>query len=274
MIKVRDTPDGLEPAARRLLDDLEVRPLSARSLLLSFLLGTHPPQVSAARLVAFGELMGLRPGTVRTALSRMVAAGEAETDAGRYRLTGRLLERQEQQDRGQRRADGPWDGTWWTAIVVAGERSVTERRRFRSAMLGSRLGELRPDLWMRPANLPPPPPRQELVVTRGPLVSGDAAELTARLWDTAAVEATSDRLLHVLEPLGTQVTTASPEQVLPLTFEVSAACVRHLRVEPQLPAELAEMPVSARLREVYADVNTRFRTALDRHLRTDGTRRR
>ncbi len=268
MRRIRDA-DPLASSARRLLDDLDARPLSARSLLLSFLLGTHPPDVSAARLVDVGRLFGLRPGTVRTALSRMVAAGDATAEHGRYRLAGRLLDRQREQDRGLHPTDVRWDRTWWTAIVTADDRTATERRHFRSAMVGARLGELRPDLWMRPANVPEPEPRSGLLITRGPLVSGDEAGLVDRLWDVGAIEATSLRLTEVIEPLGDALEDerVEPATVLPTLFEVSAACVRHLRVEPQLPPSLASMPASRELRRTYADINRRFRAALDEYLR-------
>ena len=49
-----------------------LRPLDARSVVLSTLLGTDPPRMPVARLVRAGEIFGLRPGTVRTALTRMV----------------------------------------------------------------------------------------------------------------------------------------------------------------------------------------------------------
>ncbi len=268
MRRIRDV-ERLASSTRRLLDDLDARPLSARSLLLSFLLGTHPPDVSAARLVDVGELFGLRPGTVRTAMSRMVAAGDATAEHGRYRLAGRLLERQREQDRGLHPTDVRWDRTWWTAIVTADGRTATERRHFRSAMVGARLGELRPDLWMRPANTPEPEPRPGLLVTRGPLVSGDERTLTDRLWDLATIESTSARLTEVLVPLGDALGDEhdDPAAVLPTLFEVSAACVRHLRVEPQLPPSLASMPASRELRRTYADINRRFRAALDEYLR-------
>lgn len=268
--KLRD----IERDAQSLLSELDARPLSARSLLLSFLLGSHPPDVSSARLVSFGRLFGLRDGTVRTALSRMVAAGEADVSDRRYRLAGRLLERQREQDLGQQPPIDEWDGSWWTAIVVAGDRSMTERRRFRSAMSGARFGELRPDLWMRPANTHPPVAPPGVLVTAGPIVSGDDTSLTERLWDTASIERISSRLGGVLDRLGDEleVTTAPDDDgsvVLPLTFVVSAACVRHLRVEPQLPAALADMPASRTLRSTYAEVNQRFRAALDVRLRAD-----
>ena len=257
MNKIRD----IEHEGQQLLDEVDFRPMSARSLLLSLLLGTHPPEMSVGRLVAFGEHFGLRAGTIRTALSRLVAAGDATVDDGRYRLAGRMLERQREQDEGQQQPPTDWQGDWWTAIVAVADRSVTERRHFRSAMVGGRMGELRPDLWMRPANVPGPRGHDGLLVTRGPVVSGDPVGLVARLWSTDAIESTSARLLAMLGRLDRSL-DADRETLLPLSFDVSAACVRHLRTEPQLPRELVDMPASRALRTAYAEFNDRFLEAL------------
>ena len=49
------------------------RPLTARGVIASTLIGTNPPLLSARRLVRVGELFGINAGTIRVALSRMVA---------------------------------------------------------------------------------------------------------------------------------------------------------------------------------------------------------
>ena len=50
--------------------------LNARSVILSTLLGTDPPEMPVSALVAVTDLFGLGEGTVRTSLSRMVAPGD------------------------------------------------------------------------------------------------------------------------------------------------------------------------------------------------------
>ncbi len=63
--------------------------LNARSVILSTLLGTDPPELPVSALVAVTDLFGLGEGTVRTSLSRMAARGEITTGGdGRYRLAG------------------------------------------------------------------------------------------------------------------------------------------------------------------------------------------
>ncbi|GAA3311907.1 hypothetical protein [Nonomuraea dietziae] len=63
--------------------------LTARSAVLSALLGSHPPRLPSRALVRVGEVFGIAEGTVRVALSRMVAAGDLVQDDGRYELSER-----------------------------------------------------------------------------------------------------------------------------------------------------------------------------------------
>ena len=106
--KVRDT---------QITEDLGLAPLDARSVALSVLLGSHPPVLPARALVALAELFGIAGGTMRTALSRMVAAGDLESTDGRYRLASRLLDRQQAQDIGRRHPVQRWDGGWHLSLI-------------------------------------------------------------------------------------------------------------------------------------------------------------
>jgi len=221
----------------RSLPDLGIRPLSARSLALSVLLGSHPPRLPARALVALAELFGIAGGTMRTALSRMATNGEVEVDDSHYRLAGRLLERQATQDAGRTNPVHHWDGSWWVAIVPAERRTPHERRAFRARMAHHRMGELRQGVWLRPANVAGPPAEAELVVTRGPLLGQDPAALARVLWDLDAIAAAGTKLLASVEDAQGWLGEDDPA-VLPDTFVVSAAVVRYLLLEPQLPVEL------------------------------------
>ncbi len=136
-----------------MIDDL-LRPLSARSIIASTLLGTHPPRLSGRLLVALGQEFGIPPGTLRVALSRMVDRNELTNEDGTYALTGLLLVRQERQVR-SRQPTRPWDGLWEGAIVTASARTATERAQLRRALVTLGLGERREGVWMRPDNLDP-----------------------------------------------------------------------------------------------------------------------
>ena len=259
----------------RLVADLGLRPFSARSVLLSLLLGQHPPELPVSALVSFGAQFDLRPGTVRTALSRMVAAGELTVDEGRYRVaSGPLTDRQRRQDLGRRVVPTEWDREWWTVIVVGPERTMTERRQFRAAMTAARMGELRPDLWMRPANLPAPETNDRTLVVRGRLRTGDDdRHLVHRLWDTPAIEERSTRLSTAISSLEPLLTTPGPEglgPVLPAAFRLSAICLNVLAREPRLPPTLVALPATDRLRADYERLETRFDQALRSWFRTLG----
>ena len=58
-------------------------PLTARSVLASVLLGTDPPWLPTPLLVRTTALFGISEGSTRTALSRLVAAGDAEAERRR-----------------------------------------------------------------------------------------------------------------------------------------------------------------------------------------------
>jgi phenylacetic acid degradation operon negative regulatory protein len=214
-----------------------VEPLTARSLVLTALLGTHPPQLPVRALVALGELFGFAEGTMRTALSRMAATGEVETGEGRYALGDRLRRRQESQDAGRHPPPAPWDGTWWVAIVDAEGRSVAERREFRSRMRQHRMGELRPDIWLRPANIAGPPSNGDLLVSRGPIEQREPAALVARLWDLDDLAQTARALTSAAHEAARSLGGGDPG-VLPDTFMTSVAVVRFFQREPLLPPEL------------------------------------
>jgi phenylacetic acid degradation operon negative regulatory protein len=248
--------------------ELGLEPLDARSLALSVLLGSHPPVLPARALVALADLFGIAGGTMRTALSRMVAAGELDTTDGRYRLAGRLLDRQLAQDIGRRQPTDRWDGAWHTVIAAADQRQLAERRRFRALMANHRFGELRPDIWMRPANLPVPAPARDWIVTTGPIAGADPRELRDRLWDIDALDRRGTALLATVTRLRADTEWTDPASI-PAVFLTSAAVVRYLRDEPLLPPELTPRGWPAgRLRPAYDAVEQAFQRLLRSFLTT------
>jgi phenylacetic acid degradation operon negative regulatory protein len=219
------------------LPDLGIEPLTARSVALSVLLGTHPPRLPVRALVALGTLFGIAEGALRTALSRMVAAGELDVDGGRYVLGERLRRRQAAQDAARRPVAEPWDGTWWFAVVDAERRSIGERRAFRSRMREAWMGELRPDLWLRPANVDRPAAMDGVLLVRGTIEERDPASLVAQLWDLEELASTARMLTGLVEEACVWLQDGNPA-VLADTFIVSVAAVRFLRAEPRLPRSL------------------------------------
>ena len=148
--------------------------------MLSVLLGLPTPRLAASSPARLAELFGIAPGTMRTAISRMLATGELAVVSGNYELRGeRLLARKQAQDIGRRPASDAWDGSWWVVTVLAPARTLAARRDFRAAMVNARMGELRPDTWLRPANLPAPAGVDSAIVVGGPISGAEPADLVA-----------------------------------------------------------------------------------------------
>jgi phenylacetic acid degradation operon negative regulatory protein len=246
--------------------DSDVRPFNARSLVLSVLLGLPEPRLASSAPSRLAELFGIAPGTMRTAISRMLAAGELATVDGSYELRGPLLERKAAQDVGRRPAGDAWDRSWWFVTVVTPSRVLAERRRFRTSMANARMGELRPDTWLRPANLAGPAAGPGTIVVRGPLTGDGDAALTARLWDLDAIAARCIKLLAALDE-GVGVLEADGVASLPDAIVLAARVVRFLRAEPLLPRPLTPDGWPAdRLRQRYAAYDRAVGRALRRAL--------
>jgi phenylacetic acid degradation operon negative regulatory protein len=234
-----------------------LRPLTARSAVLSTLLGVHPPRLPARTLVRVGELFGIAEGTIRVALSRMVSAGDLTQVNGDYQLTRRLRDRQARQDHSRSPSTRPWGGDWEIAVVTAARRSPAERTAFRTAMTELRLAELREGTWLRPANLVRE--RPALVTEQCTFLTGrpDAPGLAEVLWDLAGWAARARELMAALDVAAD----------LPATFILAAAVLRHFLADPLLPAELlpADWP-GQRLRTRYEEFDDRFQKVLRAHL--------
>lgn len=235
----------------------DLRPLTARSVVLSTLLGAHPPRLPARGLVRAGQLFDIAEGTIRVALSRMVAAGDLTQVDGDYQLTDRLRHRQARQDSSRAPSTRRWRGTWEIAVVTADRRPPGDRTAFRQAMTELRLAELREGTWLRPDNLVRS--RPALVAEQCTFLTGhpEADGLAATLWDLSGWAAQA-RELH---------TALDRADDLPTSFTVSAAVLRHFLADPLLPAELLpdDWP-GARLRERYEKFDASFQAMLRAHL--------
>ncbi|HEX2286512.1 MAG TPA: transcriptional regulator, partial [Mycobacterium sp.] len=150
-------PAASRPRQRsRVADLIEERPLSARSVLATALLGADQPHLTVGELVEMASLFGISDGAARTCLWRMVSNGELVSDDGTYSLSGGLLERRQRVDEAARIDDtalSPWDGTWELAVVSLDRRSAADRLALRKAASALHLAELREGVWLRPDNL-------------------------------------------------------------------------------------------------------------------------
>lgn len=256
--------------------DRNTRPLTARSVLASVLLGTDPPWLPTTLLVRTAALFGISEGSTRTALSRMVTSGEVLGEHGGYRLTGRLVARQARQAASRRADTRRWDGTWELVTVEGdGSRSPADRAALREALGALQLVELREGAWTRPDNLQPDRAPDALEVARqwcrwwrGAVP--DPALEPAELWDlagwstaTAALRGEMAALLGGLE--------AGDPRGLADGFVTSAAVLRHLQADPLLPPEL--LPASwpgDELRTEYDHYDTAYRAVLRTWFATAG----
>jgi phenylacetic acid degradation operon negative regulatory protein len=242
-------------------------PLTARSVLASVLLGTEPPWLPTALLVRTSALFGISEGSTRTALSRMVAADEAEAVRGGYRLTGRLVARQDRQRASRQAAMTSWDGTWELATVDGGRRSAGDRAALRSALTTLRLAELRDGCWVRPDNLAAdrsPDARAASDTWCRWWVGADPSPAPdpAALWDLAGWAAAAAELRTEMAALVGPL-EAGGEDALAQGFVTSAAVLRHLQADPLLPPELlpAGWPGDA-LRADYDRYDAAYRAVL------------
>ncbi|MFV0494300.1 PaaX family transcriptional regulator C-terminal domain-containing protein [Mycobacterium sp.] len=219
--------------------------MTARSVVLSALLGAHPAWASSGELVVLAADFGIRETALRVALTRLVGSGDLIRSADGYRLSERLLERQGRQDAAMLPRTAAWCGGWNIVVVTSVGVDPRIRASIRHAMQENRFGELREGVWMRPDNL-------ELqlchdVAERVRVLRArdeDSAELAGKLWDLSEWTEQGRRLLDEI--------SCTPD--IPGRFAVAAAIVRHLLTDPMLPDELlpADWPGSD-LRAAYLE---------------------
>ena len=219
--------------------------MTARSVVLSVLLGTHPARATAAELVRLTADFDIKETTLRVALTRMVSGGDLVKSDDGYQLSDRLLTRQRRQDAALHPATRDWDGSWVTVVVTTVGTDARARAALRTALRDSRFGELREGIWLRPDNLAGQLPPEAQGRVRVLHSYDDApAELASRLWDLSSWSTTAHLLLCEM--------AAAID--IPDRFVAAAGMVRHLLADPVLPADLlpAGWP-GEQLRSSYAD---------------------
>ncbi|MEU3983607.1 PaaX family transcriptional regulator C-terminal domain-containing protein [Streptomyces sp. NPDC026672] len=237
--------------------EVDLRPLSARSVVLSLLLGTHPPELPVKDLVRLVEPFGIGGSTLRAALSRMVAGGDLRRGDAVYGLSDRLLARQRRQDDALHPGTRAWDGDWEMVVITATGRGPAERADLRARLTGLRLAELREGVWLRPANLGRPLPHdlEPVAQTYAARPGSSPRELVARLWPLDAWSATARALLDHVD------SARAPADRL----TAFAAVVRHLLTDPVLPAPLLPEDWPApHLRATYASYQSELTRAVGR----------
>jgi phenylacetic acid degradation operon negative regulatory protein len=243
------------------LDQDRKRPLTARSVLASALLGESPPVLAVRRLVRVARVFGINENQARVALSRMAARGEVSSDgSGTYTLAGRLLERAGRLEVARRADTRSFDGSWHHVVVTKTGDGARERRARRGALRDARLGELRDGVWLRPANLELAIGAQAadgLAIFRSSPAE-DQALLAAACFDLDGWARRAIALADALEG-----TALGDEGALAAGFERNAEVLRHLQRDPLLPVELLPRawPGDA-LRAAYESFDAQYRALL------------
>lgn len=228
----------------RVSDLIGNRPLSARSVLASALLGADQSRLTVAELVGIASLFGISEGAARTCLWRMVSNGELTSDGGSYTLAGHLAERRQRVDEAARLdASSNWDGTWELAVVSLDRRSAADRLELRKAATALHLAELREGVWIRPDNLDPQrlPASRAVVDQQCTHFHSAATDITAdRMRSLFSLDGWMDDAKRLTEAMRTALHEDNTESTERFTFEFTLliAVARHLQLDPLLPPEL------------------------------------
>jgi phenylacetic acid degradation operon negative regulatory protein len=203
--------------------------MTARSVILSVLLGAHPAWATASELIRLTADFDIREPTVRVALTRMVSAGDLVRSADGYRLSDRLLARQRRQDDAINPRLQTWHGTWTTLVITSVGIDARARASLRNTLQDKRFAELREGVWLRPDNLDVE--LSAAVLDRARVLHSrddDPVGLAARLWDLRGWAGVGRHLIDEM----------SSAADIPARFVAAAGMVRHLLKDPVLPDEL------------------------------------
>ena len=260
------------------------RPLTARSVLASALLGQDPPRLPVSQLIRLAEAFNINENRARVALSRMVANAEVRVDNGSYQLISpNLLARQQRLKVGRSGSTKAWKGTWLVAIISPLPATPSRRADRRGQLAQARFGEYRDGVWVRPDNLSPDILGTDILGTDIPgaddvFIVGTHAEAddrplsfanaADRMWDLCAWTTIANELIDRLAALDPSELQPTDQGKLAACFELSAACLRHFQSDPLLPAELLpEAWPGGTLRACYTTWDISYRNILKPSLR-------
>jgi phenylacetic acid degradation operon negative regulatory protein len=251
--------------------DLLERPLNARSVIGSLLLGVHPPRLPGSRIVEWCTRFGIAEGTARVALSRMADRGELESARGEYELAGRVRDLQGSQDWSLEPRLKPWRGDWRFAIVGGDlpRRTAPERAALRDAMRRLRYAGLREGVWTRPDNLPAEAaPAESWTIAAAQCAwwtgrpEAEPGPLAIALFAPSAWAARARSLLDRLGRVTDDLDSGRDDALAP-GFVIGAAALQQTRRDPLLPAALlpADWPAGD-LRAAYVRFQKSFAQSL------------
>ena len=220
--------------------------MTARSVVLSVLLGAHPAWATASELIRLTADFDIKEATLRVALTRMVGAGDLVRSEDGYRLSDRLLARQRRQDDAINPQLRSWDGTWTTLVIT----SVGIDARTRAASADRRCSRTGSASSAKAYGCDRTTSRLALP-RRGAFAGAGAARVRRQPRRTGSAAVGSGGLGAHRQ--ATAATTCSTAADIPGRFVAAAGMVRHLLTDPVLPDEL--LPdgwPGAELRQSYA----------------------
>ena len=229
---------------------------TAKRIVLELLTAADSHAGSIANLVAACEVLGIDEGSVRVAVTRLVAAGTLEpVGRGEYRLgaTTRALTTQVTSWRELEKQVRKWDGGW--ACVQLGDLGRTDRSALRRRERALRLHgfrELARGFAVRPDNLVGGVEvlREKLValgVETKALVFrasdfDDETERRARaLWDRERLTQTYEQLAQRIARFIASVDDLSPRVAARESFLFGSDVLRTIMFDPKLPAPLVDV---------------------------------
>ncbi|HEY5949428.1 MAG TPA: hypothetical protein VIV40_28230 [Kofleriaceae bacterium] len=245
--------------------------ITAKRVVLELLTAADSHQGSIANLVAAADVLGIDPGSVRVAVTRLVAAGTLEPiGRGDYRLSAatRALTAQVTSWRDLESQVRAWDGSW--ACVHLGELGRTDRSAVRKRDRALRLygfRELARGLMVRPDNLV-----GGVEALRGKLVSL-GVEPAAIVFRAIDFDAATDRRASGLWArdrltASYQQTTARIERFIGSMAELSqriaareaflfgSSVLRMIMFDPRLPAPLVDVEARRALVDAMKNLDT------------------
>ncbi len=238
-----------------------MRQPTAKSLTLDLLSTLSGRSLPIAALVAAGELLGLAEGSLRVAVTRLLAAGRIERDErGLYRLGSAAapIDREVRSWRRLEERTRRWSGAWLAVHRSSPAPRGARRRAEERALRWMGLAELEPGFFVRPDNLKGGakalrPSLLGLGLDPGALVLradglDPAREARARgLWDVPALEAAYDRGVESLLRSEARLETLAEGEAMVESFRLGGEMIRLLVLDPLLPAPLVDVDERRRL---------------------------
>ncbi len=258
--------------------------LSARELILTLIDSSRATSLPVSYFVAAAELFDMDQGGVRVALARLVRDGSLiSEDRGVYQLGSRAGTLQSLV-RNWSRAEAalvPWAGDWITTLVGHLTRSV--KAQVRSNERALRLfgfAELKPDLWVRPANL-----ARDLNEIRSDLLAlglhrdslcaqvrtFDPSDVLdpAVLWDTRRLSQRYKRHIRLLSESTRRLESMAEDAAARETLLVGRQVTRDILLDPFLPDALVDAASRRQMISTMIDYNeigrSHWRAFYERH---------